>query len=38
MNELHKEKIEVNNLNFYYGEVKALKDINFHIHGNKVTA
>ena len=38
MNEIHKEKIEVNNLNFYYGEVKALKDVNLHIHGNKVTA
>lgn len=31
-------KIEVNNLNFYYGDVIALKDINLKIPSNNVTA
>ncbi len=33
-----KIKIEVNNLNFYYGDVIALKNINMKIHSNQVTA
>ncbi|RKD34286.1 phosphate ABC transporter ATP-binding protein PstB [Thermohalobacter berrensis] len=31
-------KMEINNLNFYYGDFKALKDINMKIEENKVTA
>lgn len=31
-------KIKVNNLDFYYGDFKALKDININIEKNKVTA
>ena len=33
-----KEKIEIKNLNFYYGAKKALKGINLHIMENMVTA
>lgn len=33
-----KIKIEVNNLNFYYGDVIALKNINMKINSNQVTA
>ncbi len=32
------EKIQIKNLNFYYGEKKALKNINLHIIENMVTA
>lgn len=44
LNELDKQthskkyKIEVNNLNFYYGETPALKNININIPANNVTA
>lgn len=35
---MKKSKIKVENLNLYYGEFKALKDINMNIEKNKVTA
>lgn len=31
-------KVKVENLNFYYGDFQALKDINIEIHENKITA
>lgn len=33
-----KNKIEVRDLNFYYGDFKALKDINIDLKANTVTA
>lgn len=38
MSQSGKYKIEVNNLNFYYGDVIALKNINMNIPPNNVTA
>ena len=35
---MEKNKIEVRDLDFYYGDFKALKDINIDIKANKVTA
>jgi phosphate transport system ATP-binding protein len=32
------EKVILRNLNFYYGESRALKDISLHLYANKVTA
>jgi len=32
------EKVVMRNLNFYYGEARALKDISLRLYGNKVTA
>jgi phosphate transport system ATP-binding protein len=32
------EKIAINNLNFYYGDFRALKDISLRLYRNKVTA
>jgi phosphate transport system ATP-binding protein len=32
------DKVTVRNLNFYYGESRALKDISLHLYCNKVTA
>src|SRR5262249_38918809 len=32
------EKVVLRNLNFYYGEARALKDISLRLYGNKVTA
>jgi phosphate transport system ATP-binding protein len=32
------EKVVLRNLNFYYGESRALKDISLHLYRNKVTA
>lgn len=34
----NKTKVKVNNFNFYYGDFKALKDINMDIYENNVTA
>src|SRR5262249_11772397 len=31
------EKVVMRNLNFYYGEARALKDISLRLYGNKVT-
>src|SRR5690554_2098573 len=38
MFKMEKNKIEVRDLDFYYGDFKALKDINIDIKANKVTA
>ena len=32
------QKVRIQNLNFYYGQVHALKDVNLPLHANKVTA
>ena len=34
----HKEKIEVTNMNFFYGSSQALKDVTMNIQSNRVTA
>jgi len=36
--DINKVKIEAKNINFYYGQTQALRDISLHIHRNEVTA
>jgi phosphate transport system ATP-binding protein len=33
-----KDKVTIRNLNFYYGDNRALKDISMSLYANKVTA
>src|ERR1700747_1454657 len=33
-----KEKVQVRNLNFYYGQTQALRDVSFNLYNGRVTA